>query len=187
MDLHFATSNENKFREAKEILAKNRIEVTHFPFSHNEIRSDSIKEIAEEAVNAAYVQVKEPVFVEDAGLFINALNGFPGTYSAWVQKKIGCTGILKLMEEIEDRSAEFRSAVSFTDGKKTHTFEGVCSGSIGDKPAGTSGFGYDPIFIPQGNSQTFAQNIELKNKLSHRYTSLLKLSEYLKEELSISR
>jgi len=186
MDLHFATSNENKFREAKEILAKNRIEVTHFPFSHNEIRSDSIKEIAEEAVSAAYVQVKEPVFVEDAGLFINALNGFPGTYSAWVQKKIGCTGILKLIEEIEDRSAEFKSAVSFTDGKKTHTFEGVCKGSIADREYGSSGFGYDPIFIPQGNSQTFAQNIELKNKLSHRYTSLLKLSEYLRG-VSISR
>jgi len=186
MDLHFATSNENKFREAKEILAKNRIKVLHFPFNHNEMRSDSLSEIAEEAVHAAYEKVKAPVFVEDAGLFINALNGFPGTYSAWVQKKIGCDGILKLMQGIENRSAEFRATIAFTDGKEVHTFEGICQGSIAGQKFGSSGFGYDPIFIPEGYSQTFAQNIELKNKLSHRYKSLLEFSEYLRGA-SISR
>jgi len=180
----FATSNEGKFREAWEILGKSGIELGRLDFAHNEIRSESLEEIALEAVAAAFAQAEQPVFVEDTGLFISALNGFPGTYSAWVQKKLGNAGILRLLEGEKDRSAEFRAALAYTDGKQARVFPGICRGSIAEKPAGESGFGYDPIFIPQGHSQTFAQNKELKNELSHRYQSLLEFSKYLKEAKS---
>jgi XTP/dITP diphosphohydrolase len=181
MGIFFATSNEGKFREAKEILGKAGIEVIHFPFAHNEIRSDSLEEIASEAVSAAYSQVKQPVFVEDAGLFIHVLDGFPGTYSAWVQKKIGNAGILRLLEGVPDRFAEFRATIAFTDdGREVRTFSGACKGTIAKKPEGESGFGYDPIFVPESHSQTFAQNIQLKNKLSHRYKTLSEFSRHLK-------
>ncbi len=180
MEIHFATSNEGKFREAKEILGKAGIEVSHFQFEHNEIRSDSLEEVAIEAVRAAYNQVGKPVFVEDAGLFIHVLEGFPGTYSAWVQRKIGNTGILRLLEGVPDRFAEFRASIAFTaDGKDVKSFEGICKGTIARKAEGQSGFGYDPIFVPEGHSQTFAQNIQLKNELSHRYKSLSEFSRYL--------
>ncbi len=180
MEVHFATSNAGKFREAKEILGKEGMDVRHFPFVHNEIRSDSLEEVATEAVRAAYAQVQKPVFVEDAGLFIHVLDGFPGTYSAWVQKKIGNTGILRLLEGVPDRFAEFRAAIAFTaDGRDVRTFVGACRGAIPKKPEGKAGFGYDPIFVPEGHSQTFAQNIQLKNKLSHRYKSLSEFSRYL--------
>lgn len=182
MEISFATSNRNKFVEAQEILGKAGIGVSHFPFQHNEIRSDSLKEVAEEAVRAAYAQARKPVFVEDAGLFIHVLDGFPGTYSGWVQGKIGNTGILRLIEGSPDRFAEFRAVIAYTsDGDDVRTFDGACKGAIAKRPEGESGFGYDPIFVPQGHSQTFAQNKELKNKLSHRYQSLLEFSKYLKE------
>ncbi len=179
MPIYFATSNENKFKEAREMLETKSIGVEHFPFEHNEIRSDSLEEIAIEAVEVAYAKLKKPVFVEDTGLFIGTLNGFPGTYSAWVAKKLGSEGILKLMVGTSDRTAAFRTCIAFKDGKTTKTFSGECMGTISLLARGESGFGYDSIFIPKGYNQTFAESIGLKNKLSHRYKSLLLLSEYI--------
>ncbi|NYZ76980.1 XTP/dITP diphosphatase [Candidatus Micrarchaeota archaeon] len=181
-EIYFATGNPDKFREAKEIFGKNAagMPLNHFQFAHREIRSDSLEEIAREAVSAAHAQLGRPVFVEDSGLFIDALNGFPGTYSAWVQGKLGNRGLLKLLESEPDRAARFEACIAFNDGKTTRIFHGACNGTIAEKEHGRGGFGYDPIFVPKGESSTFAENIELKNKYSHRYKSLLALISYLK-------
>ena len=122
------------------------------------------------------------MIVEDAGLFVDSLNGFPGAYSGWVQEKIGNAGLLRLLEGIGERSAEFRAVVAFSDGIVEKAFMGTAKGRIAEKMMGESGFGYDPIFVPEGFGQSFAQSIALKNKLSHRYQSLLKLVRFLKEE-----
>jgi XTP/dITP diphosphohydrolase len=180
LEILFATSNKNKFAEAAAVLKKLGLTVKHYHFQHNEIRSDSLEEIAREAVAAAYKQCRQPVFVEDTGLFIKALNGFPGTYSGWVQKKIGNSGVLKLMSEATDRSAYFETCIAYRfDAEHSRTFVGRCDGSISEHASGKGGFGYDPIFTPSGCNQTFAENIELKNKLSHRYKSLLEFSKSL--------
>ena len=179
MEILFATSNRNKLLEAQRILGAAGISVAHFPFSHNEIRSDMLEDIAREAVGAAFKECGRPVFVEDAGLFISALNGFPGTYSGWVQKKIGNGGILRLLEGATERSAYFEACIAYHDGSRVTCFAGRCEGSIASEPRGEGGFGYDPIFVPQGRPQTFAENIELKNNLSHRYKSLLEFSKNL--------
>ena len=108
MEILFATSNKNKVAEAAAVLGACGIAVRHFPFEHREIRSESLEEIAREAVAAAYEATgaegtgSKPVFVEDSGLFIKGLNGFPGPYSAWVQKKLGNPGILRLMEGVTE-------------------------------------------------------------------------------------
>ncbi len=175
MALYFATSNKHKFAEAKEILPG----ISHFNFSHNEIRSDSLEEIALEAVGAAYLQIKKPVFVEDTGLFVEALNGFPGAFSAWVLGKIGCEGILRLMQSEKSRAASFKTCIAFTDGKIAKTFSGECKGSIANKQHGKNGFGYDPIFVPEGYEKTFAEAPEIKKKVSHRYNALMQLKDYL--------
>lgn len=179
MELYFATSNEHKFKEAKEILSG--FELKRFPFPYVEIRSDSLEEVAKDSVAAAYEQLRKPVFVEDAGLFIKSLNGFPGTYSGWAYRKIGSSGIIRLLEGIEERSAVFASCIAYQDGSGIKTFLGECRGSISTEKLGDSGFGYDPVFIPEGKKQTFAQSIILKNKLSHRYNSLLEFSNYLRK------
>jgi XTP/dITP diphosphohydrolase len=179
MKVYFATSNEHKFEEAKNILEGIMLE--RFDFSHREIRSDSLEEIAREAVEKAYAEIQKPVFVEDTGLFIDSLNGFPGTYSGWVLGKIGFEGILRLIEGKDKCSAKFQTVIAYRDEEGTKTFFGECPGSIAKEAKGESGFGYDSIFIPEGHSQTFAQSIILKNKLSHRYISLLKLRKYFSE------
>jgi XTP/dITP diphosphohydrolase len=177
MEIYFATSNKNKFEEASKILGGFGILVSNFQFIHSEIRSDSLEEIAREAVAVAYKKCRKPVFVEDTGLFINVLNGFPGTFSGWALKKIGVRGILKLLEGSQDRSAYFETCIAYTDGKVITSSFGRCEGTIAKEASGVSGFGYDPIFVPAGYTQTFAESITLKNKLSHRYKSLLEFSK----------
>lgn len=179
MEVYFATSNKHKVEEATKLLGEFGVTVKHFPFVHNEIRSDSLEEIACEAVAAAHKECKKPVFVEDTGLFIEELNGFPGTFSGWALKKIGTRGILKLLQGSNNRSAYFETCIAYTNGKQTMTSFGRCDGSIANEVHGSSGFGYDPIFVPTGYDQTFAESITLKNKLSHRYKSLLEFSKLL--------
>ena len=166
--------------EAASILGKEGISLTHFPFEHREIRSDDLGEVATEAVQEASRRCGgAPVFVEDSGLFIDSLNGFPGTYSAWVQKKIGNAGILSLMDGRNERGAVFRACIAYHDGKTVSIHPGECRGAISEGARGGSGFGYDPIFVPEGHPQTFAENIQLKNILSHRYNALLEFSKSL--------
>ena len=181
MEIYFATSNLSKFAEAEAFMKKRcpAITLSHFGFSYNEIRSDSLEDIARDAAEEAHRRCAKPVFVEDSGLFINALSGFPGAYSGWVQKKLGNIGILKLLDRAKDRSAYFEACIAYHDGTRISCFAGKCAGSISEKALGKNGFGYDPIFVPEGMVQTFAQNIELKNNLSHRYKSLLEFSKSL--------
>jgi XTP/dITP diphosphohydrolase len=182
LEVLFATSNTGKFQEAAATLGKLGITTTHFPFEYRELRSDSLEEIARDAVAEAHRRCGgKPVFVEDSGLFIESLNGFPGTFSGWVHKKIGNNGILKLMAGVggAGRKAVFESRIAYHDGRTISVFAGSCRGSIAREAWGSSGFGYDPIFVPEGYPQTFAQNILLKTNLSHRYKSLLELSKSL--------
>ena len=179
--VYFATSNKHKLKEAEAVLSDFGITVKHFPFKHVELRSDSLEEIAREAVALAFKRCHQPIFVEDTGLFIETLNGFPGTFSAWVQGKIGNTGILNIMSNQANRRAYFETCIAYKkDAGHIATFKGHCNGQITTEERGKGGFGYDPIFIPDGEDQTFAESITLKNKLSHRYKSLLEFSKSIK-------
>jgi len=178
--LMFVTGNKHKFSEAERILKGHNIMITHNPIGYEEIRSDDCAAVASAGAKYCYGKVKKPLFVEDSGLFIDKLNGFPGAYSSWVNGKIGIKGILKLMEGEKDRRAAFKTVVAYADGKGIKTFVGVCKGSIAERAIGKGGFGYDPIFIPEGFSKTFSQNTALKGCVSHRRKALEKLAEYLK-------
>ncbi len=117
--------------------------------------------------------------VDDTGFFVSALSDFPGSYAAYVLKTIGYQGILKLLEGFKNRSARFMTAVAFNDGATTKSFIGVMHGTISERPAGDSGFGYDPIFIPDGFSKTYAElSLTEKITISHRTRAFRKLLEW---------
>jgi len=137
-----------------------------------------VEEIAEGCALRAYSILRKPLFVEDSGLFVPALNGFPGAYSAWVLRKLGNEGILRLLEG-KNRDAEFKCAVAFTEGKEVRLFTGIVEGRVSESIRGNGGFGYDPIFIPERGEKTFAEEPSLKDSLSHRARALQKLGEYL--------
>ena len=174
-DVLFASSNKNKFDEVKKILANYGINVGFFKSSLKEIQSESLKQIATLKVDDAYRQCLKPVIVEDAGLFIESLNGFPGPFSSYVFKTIGNSGILRLVRK--NRNAQFQSVVAYCDNKfGVVLFDSKVHGKISKQTRG-NGWGYDPIFIPNGEIKTYAM-ISNKNEISHRYKALKKFSNW---------
>jgi len=177
------TSNPGKAREFENIFSEYKLSFRIEPIKTPEIQAMDLRIIAEESAIYAYDILREPVLVEDAGLFINALNGFPGPFSSYAYKTIGIKGMLKLMENVEDRRARFLSVIAFytpmIGGVKI--FTGEVEGYIAMEPRGSGGFGFDPIFIPaEGDGRTFAeQSIEEKNKLSHRARATKKFAEWI--------
>ena len=166
MKITFVTGNQNKVKEFKQILEP-EIKVEQLDYNYLEMRSDSPEEIAKLAAKQMAEKFQKPVVVEDSGLFITALKDFPGTSSAYIHKRIGLKGILKLMEGAEDRTALYKSAVAFCEPtKRPISFLGTENGTISTEIKGEYGFGHDPIFIPKDSEQTYGQmtNVEeLKN------------------------
>jgi len=170
----FASSNKNKFDEASKILSNFKINLEFFKSDLIEIQDDSISDIASQKVKDAFNKSQKPIIVEDDGLFIDSLNGFPGPYSSFIFKTIGNNGILELVSS--DRTAKFVSVIAYSDGKNIEIFESSIKGKISDKPRG-DGWGYDPIFIPENQNQTYAE-LTNKNQISHRYESLSKFASW---------
>ena len=165
----FASSNGHKFAEAREILAGFGIDAVHFPCDIEEVQSDDIETIAGKKSVAAFGMCQRPVIVEDAALHIEALGGFPGPYSSYIVGTLGNGGILRLVGQ--NRKATFTSVVSYCDRTlKPRTFRAQVPGTISREIRG-QGWGYDPIFIPNGRTETYAQ-IPDKNQVSHRYAAL---------------
>ena len=184
-EFFFATGNDHKVEEAKAALAQFQVSVTKFEdFRKLEIQSNDLEEIASSALALILRNTQKPVFVEDSGLFIHELNGFPGPYSSYVFETLGVEGILKLMEGAKSRKAEFRSSVAFgMEGRWLANFSSATEGTIQLQARGEKGFGFDPIFIPMWTQKTFAE-MELKEKTvySHRSKALSKLALWFLNE-----
>ncbi len=172
--MYFASSNENKFLEIQSFLEwekkenKENVKIRFSSPAIKEIQSDSIIEIAEDKAKKAFDSIKSPVIVEDDGLFIEELNGFPGVYSSFVFKTIGNKGILNLLANNEKRRARFLSVFSFFDGNTIETFGGETAGHIATEIF-PSGWGFDPIFKPENEDLTYGElNLQKKNEISHR-------------------
>ncbi len=191
MRLVFATNNKHKLEEARQILG-NRHEV----LSLSEIGcSADIPETAEtlegnSLLKAQYVweHFGLSCFADDTGLEIDALHGAPGVYTARYAGQpsndaLNRAKVLAEMMGVENRAAQFRTAVTLIIDGKTHVFEGICKGKIAQEESGTSGFGYDPIFIPEGYVQTFAElSSGTKNEISHRGRALELFSKFIENQ-----
>ena len=173
-DLFFVSSNNYKYQEAKKILDSFGIKLGFFKSNLEEIQSNSIKEISSKKAIDAFSKCKKPLIIEDAGLFIDSLDGFPGPYSSYVFKTIGNKGILDLLKQ--KRKAKFVSVVTYCDKNILKAFDSKLFGSISKFSKG-KGWGYDPIFIPKNYTKTFAE-LNNKNELSHRYKALKKFSNW---------
>lgn len=173
----FVTSNPNKARECKDILSFLSINVEIIKLQISEIQSENIEDIARLSSLEAARVCKKPVLVEDSGLFIDILNGFPGPYSSYVNNKIGNDGILKLMNGVKNRNAVFKSAIGFCFLNKFHqVFVGEVTGSISRKKRGKE-WAFDPIFVPSFSDKTYAQmSTQRKNEISHRRRALEKFA-----------
>ena len=176
-ELFFASSNTHKFEEVKRILSKLGLEINFSKVTLEEIQSDSLGEIAKRKAIDAFSRVQKPLIIEDDGLFIDSLNGFPGPYSSYVYDTIGNKGLIRLLENNQSRNAKFVAIIAYcNDVDDVKLFESSISGKI-SLSIEDGGWGYDPIFIPDGETKTYA-NVFDKDNLSHRSASLKKFSSW---------
>ena len=191
MKLVFATNNKHKLEEVRAILG-NKIEI----LSLNDIDChDDIPETADTLegnalIKARYIYEKFGVdcFADDTGLEVEVLNGEPGVYSARYAGE-ECNpeaNMYKLLQNLtgkNNRNAQFRTVIALIIKGEEKLFNGIVKGTISNEKMGNAGFGYDPIFIPEGFSESFAQmTSEMKNSISHRYRATEELSNYLKQQ-----
>lgn len=180
MELYFVTSNQNKLREAEEILA---LPLKNTNIDLKEIQAIQVTEVSESKARDAYEKIGKPVVVEDTGLYIKSLSGFPGALIKWLVKSVGNEGVCRFVDTLPSRFAWTETSVSFYDGVEMRTFSGRMNGSITDKPRGNSGFGWDVIFQPKGSNKTLAEMTkEEKNKISHRSQAFRKLKQHIESK-----
>ncbi|VVB54239.1 Non-canonical purine NTP pyrophosphatase [uncultured archaeon] len=178
----FATGNAHKIEEANEAAQKYGVRFRQVKCGHPEIRADFVDEVAKDSVLGCYAQIKKPLIVEDTGLFIDSLNGFPGVYSAHIYRLLGNKGILRLLSDSKDRRATFHCAISYADEKGVKTFLGSVPGTITTEERGEGGFGYDPIFLPAGYAKTWGEDRLAKKNLSHRVKAVESLCKWLNQQ-----
>lgn len=190
MNLIFATFNPHKVDEARALLDPSFSLIGLRALGHDQILEEthqSLEENAQQKAKFVFEKFGEPCFSDDSGLEVDALFGAPGVHSAEFAgpQRSDADNIALLLRRMEgnvNRQARFRTVIALQlTPTLTHIFEGVVQGGIGEAPAGTNGFGYDPIFIPVGEVATFGQlSRERKNQLSHRAMAFKKLNAFLK-------
>jgi len=176
----FATGNRGKIQEARLILSPFRIRPLPFDGKGLEVQASTVSEVAAYSARVASRNCGRALIVEDAGLFVEALDGFPGPFSSYVFKTIGIAGLLRLLEREVSRKASFKSAVAFcTPSGEPVVFEGIVTGRILRAPAGGGGFGFDPVFVPDGRKKSMAQmTLAEKCQVSHRGEAMRKFASW---------
>eukprot|EP01023_Acetabularia_acetabulum_P010536 TRINITY_DN14793_c1_g4_i1.p2 TRINITY_DN14793_c1_g4~~TRINITY_DN14793_c1_g4_i1.p2 ORF type:complete len:256 (+),score=60.45 TRINITY_DN14793_c1_g4_i1:67-834(+) len=187
-EIVFATGNQKKLLEVKAILSAGEevpFNIVAKKIDLPELQGDP-EDIAKEKAKIASEQMKGGVLVEDTCLCYNALKGLPGPYIKWFLDKTGHEGLVKLLEGYEDKSGYAQCTFAYCEGPgaEAHVFVGKTNGLI-VPPRGPPDFGWDPIFLPEGYDETYAEmKNEEKNKISHRYRALQLVKEFLLEKFS---
>ncbi|WP_455990494.1 non-canonical purine NTP diphosphatase [Prevotella sp.] len=189
MKIVFATNNKHKLEEIKDILGKNFEIVSLAEIGcHEDIPETglTLEENARQKSTYIVEHYNHDCFADDTGLEVDALNGEPGVHSARYAEgtdhdsEANMRKLLSKMSNVKDRTARFRTVISLIINGVEHQFEGRVEGRIATEKHGTEGFGYDPIFIPEGYDKSFAElGEEVKNQISHRARAVKKLAEYL--------
>lgn len=195
MKICFATNNQNKLKEISEILG-DQFELLSLEsigcFEELEETKDTLEGNSLQKAEYVHAKFNIPVFADDTGLEVNSLNGVPGVYSARYAgpERDSFANMQKLLTALEDkadRSARFRTVITYMENGQSFQFEGIVEGEIVKDMEGEGGFGYDPIFTPKGYDQTFGElSSEIKNQISHRKRAFDKLINFLKTKESKS-
>jgi len=174
------TRNEKKIEEFRQHFGKEfsfKVVQSEYP----ELHSDDPCEISMVASKALAERFKEPIIVEDSGMFIKALKGFPGTCTRYSDERIGNKGLILLMHSMKNRSCEYRSAVGYCEpGKNPICFLGVEKGRVAHSVRGNKGWGQDPIFMPFGKNKTYGQIRKKGDVNLFRKRAIDKLKAYLR-------
>ena len=190
MKLVFATNNANKIKEVQALLPSSITLVSLADINCHEDIPETAPTIEGNAIQkVTYIKekYKYPCFADDTGLEVHSLNGEPGVFSARYagperSTEANMTKLLNNLHAKTDRSAQFKTVIALSLGTTIDCFTGICEGTITEKKHGTAGFGYDPIFLPNGHTETFAQmDMKLKNRIGHRGKAVQQLVQFLNQ------
>jgi non-canonical purine NTP pyrophosphatase (RdgB/HAM1 family) len=176
--LVFVTGNLDKVEDAKKLLPEFKIE--HIDFDIPEIQSHYLPDVVEKKATFAYEKVKKPLFVMDTGLFLDALNGFPGPFIRWFFETVGSEKICRIANTLKDPNCHWTTILAYHDGLKIRYLEENVVGTIPERPRGSGGYAWDNIVIPKGSKKTFAemtfeekQSFAVTKKLMDKFKELL--------------
>ncbi|MCJ7429030.1 MAG: RdgB/HAM1 family non-canonical purine NTP pyrophosphatase [Candidatus Nanohaloarchaeota archaeon QJJ-5] len=176
MNVTIATGNDHKVKELRKALEETEMTITQKPPSIHEIDAHDVETVAVQKVKDATsaINADGPVLVDDTGLYVEALDEFPGSHASYFIERCGTDGLLTLMEGKQDRHAWFKTtmALYYPREDRVKTFSGRCDGTITVEKRGDAGFGYDPVFCPEGHDKTFAEDPAYKETVSHRVDAL---------------
>lgn len=178
----YVTGNWSKLMSAKNILEPLGFVVDNIKMETTEIQANTVDEIAAHSAQEASEKLKCAVLKNDIGLFVDALNGFPGPYTHYVDETINEDGLLKLLDGIENRKASFIEAFAYCEyGKEPIIFKSITTGTIAKEKSGTYGWSWDYIFIPDGYEKTMANYPDEQRCLVWNTDAYKELAKYLKK------
>jgi XTP/dITP diphosphohydrolase len=184
--LRFISQNKFKIAEYNELMQP--VNFTPINIDLGDLVGGNQLEITRAKVLAAFAQKRSPVFVDETGLYLDAWKGLPGLLTDVFWQRLGLTGFLKLLENESNRKAVAITIIGYCDGRKIHFFQGKLLGTIAHQPRGEMGIQWDPVFIPEGESRTFAEiPREEKIKKSMRLTAATDFKEFLLKQRSYYR
>jgi non-canonical purine NTP pyrophosphatase (RdgB/HAM1 family) len=176
-ELYFVTSNKDKVREAEAILG---LPIKPVKKDLVEIQSLDLEEIVKKKAEDAFQIVREPVIVDDVGLYVEAWNGFPGPFIRFIYDAGGNELLLRMLQGETNRKVTAKAAIGFQKGREVFTFIGKVKGEIAQGSHGQGGWGWDPIFVPEFTNKTYGELDPIeKNAISHRRAALEKFKEFL--------
>lgn len=177
MEIYFITGNKNKIREAEQLL---NMKLNSVELDLDEIQELDSNRISDNKVRQAWEKVGKPLFVWDQSLYIHCLNDFPGPLVKWFWEKVTLDKICRIASLLKDDKICTKTTITFYDGKEIRHFDGIVKGRIPESPRGRNGYAWDPIFVPEGFSKTFAEmTAEEKNAISMHRIALEKLRDFL--------
>lgn len=179
-EILFITGNSKKAEEVKAITG---LDVKTRNLDIPEIQALNVEEVAKAKALAAFQLTGQPVIVDDTGMSIEALNGLPGALVAWFLDNLKPIGILKILNSERNRRASVSTCIGYADQNGVSVFTGIIYGKIANSLKGNNGFGYDPIFIPDGYNKTYAEmTSDEKNEISMRKIALLKFKDFMQKQ-----
>lgn len=183
MEIRFVTKNPHKAKEVETILGDIGVSIVHAPLKIHEIQTEDIQDIVRDKVLKAFNRIGRPVFIEHTGLYIDSLQGFPGGLTQVFWDKLEADKFSELFGRLENTDLTAKTVIAFCDAKKIYTFEGSVEGNIAPEPRGDRAFQWDCVFVPKGQTETFAELGEKKNEISMRKLAFDKFRAFLIKEI----
>ena len=186
MKIRFLSANEPKLAEVRKILEPIGVEVLPIARRIEEIQTENELDLVRDKLTNAFSLIGRPLFVEHTGLYLDGLNGLPAGLTRIFWNRLDAERFTALVQGLDSQAVTAKTVLGYCDGRKMYQFSGELRGTIAAKPAGTRGFQWDCVFIPEGYEQTFAEMGELKNEISMRRIALDRFATFLKTSRGVA-